>query len=210
MKYNINNEEVNVEIVRKNNKNTYIRVKEDGTIYVTTSYLMTDKKIIKLLDQNKTFLQKSLNKIKKKTENNNIFCYLGRVYDIITMDVKKIEVYDSRIFVRDKNMLQSFVKKQTKKIFSSELDRMYKIFEEQIPYPNLKIRSMKTRWGVCNKKTKTITLNSELIKYDIEKLDYVIIHELSHFIHFNHSKDFWNLVGKYIDYKRIRKDLREG
>ena len=69
---------------------------------------------------------------------------------------------------------------------------------------------MTTRWGVCNKKTKTITLNSELIKYSIDKLDYVIIHELSHFIHFNHSKEFWLLVSKYCPrYKEIRKELRD-
>jgi len=63
---------------------------------------------------------------------------------------------------------------------------------------------------VCNKKNKTVTLNSELIKYSIDKLDYVIIHELSHFIHFNHSKDFWNLVSKYCPrHKEIRKELRD-
>ena len=46
---------------------------------------------------------------------------------------------------------------------------------------------MKTRWGVCNIKDNSVTLNSKLIEYDIQALDYVIIHELSHFIHFNHS-----------------------
>ena len=67
---------------------------------------------------------------------------------------------------------------------------------------------MKTRWGVCNK-NNSITLNSDLIKYGYEQIDYVIIHELSHFIHFNHSKDFWNLVNKYCkNYKEIRKSLK--
>ena len=74
----------------------------------------------------------------------------------------------------------------------------------------LKIRKMKTRWGVCNKKTKTITLNSELMKYSIDKLDYVIVHELSHFIYFDHSKNFWKQVEKYCPcYKKIRKELKD-
>ena len=69
---------------------------------------------------------------------------------------------------------------------------------------------MKTRWGVCNIRDNSVTLNTKLIEYDIEKLDYVIIHELSHFIHFNHSKAFWNQVSIYTpNYKQIRKDLKE-
>ena len=69
---------------------------------------------------------------------------------------------------------------------------------------------MKTRWGVCNRKNLSITINSELIKLDIEKIDYVIIHELAHFIHFNHSINFWNIVAKYCsNYKAIRKSMKE-
>ena len=69
---------------------------------------------------------------------------------------------------------------------------------------------MKTRWGVCNKRDNSVTLNTNLIKETIDKLDYVIIHELAHFVHFDHSKDFWNLVSKYCkEYKQIRKELKD-
>ena len=69
---------------------------------------------------------------------------------------------------------------------------------------------MSTRWGVCNRKLKRVTLNSLLIRYPLEALDYVIIHELSHFVHFDHSKEFWNLVSKYCpNYKQLRKEMRD-
>ena len=56
---------------------------------------------------------------------------------------------------------------------------------------------------------KNVTLNLELSKYDINALNYVIVHELSHFIHPNHSKEFWNLVSKYYpNYKEARKYLK--
>ena len=97
-----------------------------------------------------------------------------------------------------------------KKIFEERLFFWYETFEENIPTPKLKIRNMKTRWGVCNIKDNSVTLNSKLMEYDITKLDYVIIHELSHFKHFNHSKEFWTLVSKYCpNYKQVRKALRE-
>ena len=69
---------------------------------------------------------------------------------------------------------------------------------------------MTTRWGVCNTKTYVITLNKELYNYDIECLDYVCIHELSHLVYPNHSSDFWNVVSEYCpNYKEIRKKLRD-
>ena len=68
---------------------------------------------------------------------------------------------------------------------------------------------MTTRWGVNNKRAKKVTLNSELIYMDIKYLDYVIVHELSHFIHFDHSKAFWSLVEENCpNYKQIRKEMR--
>ena len=89
------------------------------------------------------------------------------------------------------------------------LNLQYNKFTKRIPYPELKIRKMTSRWGVCNIKTKVITLNLEWIKRDTKYLDYVIVHELSHFIHPNHSKNFWLQVSKYYpNYKEIRKYLR--
>ena len=69
---------------------------------------------------------------------------------------------------------------------------------------------MKTRWGVCQTKNGVITLNNKLIHYDLSVIDYVIIHELCHFIHANHQKEFWDLVSKYYpNYKIIKKKLKE-
>lgn len=210
MKYKIDEKEYDVLIERKNNKNTYIRIKDDLTIHITTNYLMTNYSIKKILDDNKEYLLNNINKKLEKQKNIDLFYYLGKVYDIIIYDNKDIEIFDNRIYVKSKDYLDKWLKKQIKKIFQEQLDIVYNEFEEDIPYPNLRIRKMTTRWGVCNKKTNTVTLNSELIHYDISKLKYVIIHELAHFIHFNHSKNFWELVNKYCpDYKNIRKQMRE-
>lgn len=211
MKYKINNQEYDVVIQKKNNKNTYIRVKEDMKIYVTTNYFVSKSYIKSLLDNNVDYLGKILTKRKEQQEKEDSFCYLGNKYDIILVSsFNDIEIVNEKIYVKDIKTLEKWYKKQMIELFEKRLRINYQKFEENIPYPNLKIRNMKTRWGVCNKKTKTVTLNSNLMKYDVTKLDYVIIHELSHFIHFNHSSNFWNLVSKYCpDYKKIRKELRD-
>ena len=107
-------------------------------------------------------------------------------------------------------MLNNWYKKYAKEVFKKYLDEAYYVFDEKIPYPIIKVRSMKTRWGVCNRRDNSVTLNLELIKKDPMYLNYVIVHELSHFVHFDHSKAFWGVVEKYCpDYKIVRKKLKE-
>ena len=69
---------------------------------------------------------------------------------------------------------------------------------------------MTTRWGVCNTKLKVITLNSDLIYYRRDLIDYVIVHEMCHFYEGNHSTKFWEHVSKYYpNYKQARKELKD-
>lgn len=211
MKYIIDNKEYEVVIIKKRNKNTYIRVKSDLKIYITTNYLASRSYIKELLDKNSFEIKKMIEKVDKKNKKNEQFYYLGKVYDIIIVpSLNNIDFDDDRIYVKDINYLNKWLEKQIINLFQEKLNYYYNLFEENIPNPNLKIRKMTSRWGVCNRKNNNVTLNSELIKYNEECLNYVIVHELSHFVHFDHSKYFWQTVNKYYpNYKDIRKILKD-
>lgn len=210
MKYQIMDTMYDVIVEKKHNKNTYIRLKEPNIIYITTSYFTTKREITRLLKENTTALNRMHEGMVRKQMRMDNFYYLGKKYDIIlvpTMD--QVDVIEDRIFTPSKEVLEKWMLTEIKRYAMARSSYYHAIMEENIPEFAVKIRKMKTRWGVCNRKTMAITLNSELIKYDPICLDYVVVHELSHFIHFNHSKDFWNLVGKYCpDYKKIRKQLK--
>ena len=208
--YKLDGNVYKVLVVKKNNKNTYIKIKDDLTIYVTTNYLTSKREVKTMLDNERDFLHKALSRARKKLEKEELFYYLGEKYDIILVPFEDTEVSNGKIFVKDMKTLDKWLKKETKKIFKERLEYNYNLFDEDIPFPKLKIRSMKTRWGVCNKRDNSVTLNSKLIKYSVHEIDYVIIHELSHFVHFDHSKEFWETVRIHMsDYKKAVAILKE-
>lgn len=211
MRYELDGKDYNIDIIRKNNKNTYVRIKDDLTIQVTTNYFASKRDIKDILDRNQDFLRKNLYKKNKEIEKKEKFYYLGKEYDVVIVPTfKNIELSGSKIYVSDIKDVDKWLKKETIRIFQERLEYNYNRFEENIPFPKLRIRSMKTRWGVCNRRNLTVTINSTLIRESMDAIDYVIIHELSHLVHFNHSNAFWQTVGKYFPkYKQVRKELRE-
>ena len=200
-----------VVIIRKDNKNTYIRVKEDLKIYVYTNKWTKDREIEKIISDNHKSINKMLEREKRKQLENNKNYLLGKEIDIVVLSTQdKPELYNNKLYIKDRSKLDKYYKYIALDIFEERLKYIYSKFEESIPYPKLKVRKMTSRWGVCNKKNISITLNLELIKKDLKYIDYVIIHELCHFIEFNHSSKFWNSVEKYCkDYKSLRKEMKE-
>lgn len=208
MTVNLDNYEYEVRIIRKNNRNTYIRVR-DGMIVVTTNYFTSEKSIEKLIKDNKISIMKMVKQDSKKQEREDNFYYFGKSYDVV-YGFLDVSIDGNKIYAKDEKSLFRYLNESIVKIYLERLMYWYNVFEEDIPKPNLKIRKMTSRWGVCNTKNHNVTLNYQLVKYDISCLDYVIVHELSHFIHPNHSKEFWGLVGKYYPrYKECRRMLKE-
>ena len=206
----INDKEYDLVITYKNNKNMYLRVKEDLKIHITCNKYVSNTLISKFVLDNKDMILENIKRYEnKQITNENYLIYQGKKYEIVYITKNQIIFTNNKVFINRSFNKDNFYKKQAKLIYLQRLNNIYNQIEEDIPYPALKIRNMKTRWGVCNVKTKTITLNLELIKMPEKYLDYVIIRELCHLKHPNHSKDFWNMVSKYEPlYKKIRKEMK--
>ena len=198
-------------IERKNNKNTYLRVKEDLNIYVTTSYLAPNFMIKKFIEDNIPVIKKQIDKMGKRIDKKEKNYVLGEEINIeVDKSVKKTSFDGTTLHVKNKSDVDKWYKKITKQIFEKHLENVYNRFTVDIPFPKLCIRKMTTRWGVNNRRLKKVTLNSELIYKDPKYLDYVIVHELAHFVHPNHGKGFWKLVEENEpNYKKLRKELQE-
>ena len=210
MQVELGNYLIDVVIEYKNNKNLYIRFNDDLKMHVSCNKFVTKNKILSVINENKKSLLKMYERQRKENENNSFYYYLGDKYTIVYDSTIKIPLIDGNmIFVKDKKMLDKFTKEKMINIFQDRLDKCALTFNN-LPKYTLRIRKMKTRWGVNNRGNNTITLNSELIKKDVSLIDYVCVHELCHFLEANHSDRFWYQVGlRYPNYKLARKMLRE-
>ena len=209
MKFKINDYVILYEIVRKDNKNLYFRIDENCKLIITAPKFITDEEVRELITKNSKAILKMYEDALVRKEANKLFWYLGKSYNII-MDNRVSEVLfeDNNVICHDENTLNDFYLKECERVFEEEIEVCKKCFQE-LPDFKLKLRKMRTRWGVCNIKDNIITLNTELLKKDISLIDYVIIHEMTHFFEPNHSKNFWSLVSMAIpDYKERRKKLK--
>ena len=107
-------------------------------------------------------------------------------------------------------------KEKEEKIEKKDVERLQKIVKENIyKYSKIlgkapkkvRIRDLKYAWGSCSS-NQNISINLKLANKDEKAIEYVVLHEMCHLIHMNHSKSFWSLVEKNMpEYKEYKKLL---
>ena len=98
------------------------------------------------------------------------------------------------------------LKNQAKKLLAGLLTEISN--ETGLEFNNLSIRSQKTRWGSCSR-DKNINLNYKIIFLPYNLARHILVHELCHTVHLDHSRRFWNLVGQFdANYKEHNKILQ--
>ncbi|WP_407310234.1 M48 family metallopeptidase [Desulfosporosinus sp. SB140] len=101
----------------------------------------------------------------------------------------------------------AWYKAQARKVLKSKLDEQAK--QMQVTYQDFRLKDQKTRWGSCSTRGN-LNLNWRIIMAPEEVIDYLIIHELAHLTHPNHSERFWQRVGafmpEYLFWKKWLKD----
>lgn len=215
---------------RKNVKNINLRIKSDKDIYVSANKRVSVATIETFIKSKETFILEALQRFEKSTKietkidynTGDEIIYFGKKLKLkIVKSIKegvKASGENIYIFVKDvderakkENLLKKWELTLAKEIFTKVINCFYPEFKALgVAYPKLSIRTMTSRWGSCKPDGGKITLNLELLHKPKECLEYVVVHELVHFIHPNHSKDFWNFVGNIMpDYKK-RKDILNG
>lgn len=222
--------ENNIEIIieRKNVKRMRLKVYPDGIVKLSAPLGTADKWINEYLSSKTKWIEKSLHYF-KTVEANELETtihsgvstrILGRQKRIILNEGKsyKIEQKEDFVFIqspatRDEQALrrqfERWWRKESRACFLEAIDRLYPIVSKHgIDKPVLQVRKMKTLWGSCSRKSSKISLNYYLYKASPPCIDYVVLHELTHFLYPRHNKDFYEFLTVHMpDWKERKRIL---
>lgn len=217
-------------LTRKQVKYINLRIKSNGEVAVSAHRRVPATYVDKFVESKAPFILEALERVEKRREETGdrphnyetgeIFRLLGRDYTLVVEEAGLEEIFfrgDSLVlwtkwpdhYPHKKNMMEKWMRFFTRKTFSEIIDWAYAQFVPYgAPYPVWTVRAMTSRWGSCQPQTGKITLNSKLIFYPKEAIEYVVVHEFAHFAHPDHSKAFWALVAEIMpDYKERKKLL---
>ncbi len=203
----------NLEI--KNVKNINLRINRNGEVFVSANsfvdieyidnFVLSNGKYI--IDSVKQFNELLQYKLKEKEYvSGETFCILGRKQRLKVIQGNIDDVLSDGVYIylttknihdykKKKTIMKKYLDLQCKSVFQEILINIYPIFQKYgVNIPELRIRDMKTRWGSCISNKGIIILNKRLLEAPRYCIEYVVVHELCHFIHPNHSKSFYNFM----------------
>lgn len=191
---NLDNKEFKVELQQKKNmKNCYLRVLKDDFIQVKANKYFTKKDALELILKKQEWILKNAQVLQENKLQDDEFLLFGKI--------QKLDSYKLCI-----EKLDDFYRKNTSYYVNFLVEKHSTNMKLNPTY--IKYRKNKNTWGSCNYKNG-LNFNIYLSKFPLEVIEYVVIHELAHIKHKNHSKKFWDLVYKFCsDYKQREKLLR--
>ena len=222
------------ELQYKNVKRINLRVHRDGRVCVSSGYFVPQRQIDTFLTQNSGFILQTLERFRKMREagdgmaagKNRIYedgdtLYLkGIPYRLRVVEGKKEEVAPvGRVLLltqkdvhnagRRKRMLDAFLKKECQAEIDRLCQKVYPAFREMgVCRPQIRIRSMVSRWGSCQPAAGVLTFARQLVEVPESCAEYVVVHEFAHFIHPDHSPRFHAFLDRMMpDWKERRKRL---
>ena len=217
---------------RKKIKNLNLKITKEAQIELSIPLKMPMADVKKFIKEKINWIikhQKKCEEIYKKRkkidfrDGGNLYL-LGKKYEIkIAQGIKKeIEIGNNylKIKVREKfvenlyyikRFYEEWQKEYLKEILKDVIKKYEPILNKyKIKYPQIEIKKMKLKWGCCIPFKNKVIFNLHLIDTPIECVEYVVLHELTHFLYQKHDKKFYNFIEKYMpDWKKRYKLLNE-
>ncbi|BAF69269.1 M48 family metallopeptidase [Nitratiruptor sp. SB155-2] len=193
---------------RERRKSFKIEIHNDEVV-VKAPFWVSKSSIETFVHTHRSWIEEAIRKklqTRRKFEFGETFLLLGERYPLYK-GTGKLCFHDGVFWSKEPNKeaFRSFYKDFAKKYIYHRTEQLASKYN--CLYNGLKITSAKKRWGSCTSK-KNLNFSYRTVMLPPELIDYIIIHELSHLMYMNHSKEFWRLVEKRMpDYKERHKRL---
>ncbi len=208
---------MNYQLIRSKRKTLSLQINNNAELIVRAPNRLSVKKIEQFIDEKSNWIDKKsaaiqAKKLKKSSYlEGEKFLYLGGEYPLsVNIDHAKGLEFDGQMFSLDRGGKEDFLawyKATFKKIALPRLE--YYAKENKLIYQQVRFKAQKTLWGSCSY-VNNINLNYLLIQAPIGVIDYVIVHELAHIKHKNHSRNFWKFVNQMLpNYKASKRWLQD-
>ena len=190
-------------IIRSKRKTLSLTINENAELIIRAPKRLSIEKIQDFINEKENWINRKKrlieNQIKDVTSNHNKLLYLGNLFPInLEQNASKELFFTGEEFIANSiepDSLSLSIKKWYKNKFKEiALPRVaYFANKHNLMVNQVRIKNQKTMWGSCSSKNN-INLNYLLLMAPMGVIDYVIVHELVHTIHRNHSTDFWDSV----------------
>ena len=192
-------------------KHTYISIEDNGVVSVRTPIDNMDT-LYRIIQKKEQWILQRLNTILSYETIilGETLYYLGTLYAMDDNIAQPLKQAISRLRIAEPRTIQRCYDHFYKHACTCYLPQRIAHFSEQMGlYPSgVSYRKMKRRWGSCDA-TKALTFNSAVMRLSPRQIDYIIVHELAHIQHMNHSPDFHRLVETHLEGSRsIERELR--
>lgn len=228
LELNCKNQSIPIVVERKNIKTIRLKVYPESVVKISSPYSVSDEVLIDFVSTRKKWIEEKLEKFAETKgyaattviENGmsikmlgddlifavrqcdkNLMYREGKILHICTTDTENQE--------KIMKQFDKWWRKESLEILKHQVDALYPIIKKyDIPYPSIYLKKMKTLWGSCSVNRNKVTFNQYLTKAKPACIEYVVLHELVHFLYPNHSRKFYDFLSSYMpDWKDRKKVL---
>jgi len=193
-------------IIRSKRKTIALQITGDATLIVRAPILATMDYIENVINKKRDWITKKQKEIAKRSEkfakkefvNGEGFLYLGETYKLKFVKLQENEVvFDKKFYLSEKNkseskkILENWYEKEAFRKITQRVEFFAK--KSGFKYKEIKLSNATTRWGSCSI-DGNLNFTWRIIMAPLRVIDYVVVHELAHLRHRNHSSKFWTTV----------------
>lgn len=198
-KIKIGKNEQEIIIIKKYIKKISLQVKPSMEIILNIPMNISYSYGLKLIENKYTWIEDKLKKYISLSNNKGIY-YLGKLYPLKKeKGYISVQIETENIISNNPNTIDLVLNQWYQEKITNILEKFIKKYSTLMDlYPKkIKIKPLKSAWGICYS-SGTITFNLNLIKVPLNIIEYLVVHELGHLKHPNHSKEYWKYIGIYI------------